>query len=258
MTPLRFAVIGPGRAGRSLRLALERVGHTCVAELRRRDDIIAFDPAGADLVLITVPDGAIAGVASDLQVGDAVVCHISGATPLSVLERHPRRAALHPLVSLPDPEQGSDALVGAAFAVAASGPAAEAVVAGVVADLGGRRFTVDDDHRAAYHATATVAANHLVALCAHVERLAAGASVPAEVFWPLMAGALSNVIETGSAAALTGPIQRGDWDTVRAHLAAIDAGERELYRHLAVATARLAGRTLPADLELEPDAEPPT
>jgi len=105
---------------------------------------------------------------------------------------------------------------------------------------------VPDDRRAVYHAAAAVAANHLVALCGQVERLAAAAGVPAAAYWELMALTLDNVRAAGAAAALTGPAARGDLATVAAHLAAVDPAEHRLYLALADAAAHLASRPPPS------------
>jgi predicted short-subunit dehydrogenase-like oxidoreductase (DUF2520 family) len=238
----RLRVIGPGRAGRSLASALNRAGWQVVGLLGRDDD-----PAGAaadtDLVLITTPDAAIAEVAASIDpVPAAVIAHAAGSLGLEVLGAHPRRAAVHPLVSLPDPERGAQRLAGAWFAVAGD-PLAQRVAA----DLGGRWFEVADADRAAYHAAAAVASNHVVALFGQVDRIAASIGVPGEAYLHLAAGALQNVAEAGPAAALTGPVARGDWETVARHLAAIDPSERPAYLALAAAARRLVdGGGLPA------------
>lgn len=206
------------------------------------------DPAEAaqlaDMVIITVPDDAIAPVASSIRPGPAVVVHTSGAAPLDVLAPHTRRGSVHPLVSLPDPATGAARLTGGAVFAVAGDPATTVLVEA----LGGRAIVVDDAHRALYHATAAIAANHLVALCAQVERLAGRVGVPIEVYWDLMASTLENVRRVGSAASLTGPAARGDLATIRRHLDALPDGERDLYRGLAAAAARLAGNPVDADV----------
>jgi len=166
----------------------------------------------------------------------------AGALGLDVLALHPRRASIHPLRSLPTPT--SD-LAGAWFAVAGDPLAAE-----VVADLDGRLVEVDDEARTAYHAAAVVASNHLVALLGSVERIAAAAGVPLEAFLDLVRGTVDNVELLGPAAALTGPVARGDWDTVARHLEAIPASEREAYEVLAKGAARLAAADLPVSWSL--------
>ena len=192
--------------------------------------------AGVDAVLVCTPDAAIGATADAIRPGDAAVLHCSGATTLEPLHAHARRGSLHPLMALPDASTGSTRLVsGGWFAVAGDPIAAE-----LVAGLGGRSFAVDDDNRARYHATAAVAANHLVALLGQVERLAASIGVPLEAFLDLAAGSFDDVGRVGAAAALTGPAARGDHATLAAHRASLPTDEVELYEVLAAAAARLA------------------
>lgn len=240
----RLRVIGSGRAGRSLASALNRAGWQVVG-LHGRGDDISGAGAGADLVLIATPDAAIAEVAAAIEPSDQpVIAHAAGSLGLDVLAAHPRRGAVHPLVALPDPERGAERLVGSWFAVAG-----DPLVQRVAADLGGRWFEVSDGDRAAYHAAAVVASNHLVALMGQVHRIAGGIGVPGEAYLHLAAGALQNVAEVGPADALTGPVARGDWDTVARHLAAIDPSEREAYLAMAAAARRLVSDDgLPASL----------
>jgi predicted short-subunit dehydrogenase-like oxidoreductase (DUF2520 family) len=236
---LRVRIIGNGRAGGSLAVALAGVADV---ELLGRGAHSAA-ALGVDLLVLAVPDGAIAHCASAVASGDAVIAHMSGATGLDALRPHARVASLHPLVSLPDAETGARRLRGAWMAIAG-----DPLIEELARLLDARTFRVDDERRVLYHATASVAANHLVALLAQVERLAALAGVPAEAFMDLAAGALTNTARVGAAAALTGPVSRGDWETVRRHLAALPASERPLYLALAAQAAALAGSELPADL----------
>jgi predicted short-subunit dehydrogenase-like oxidoreductase (DUF2520 family) len=103
--------------------------------------------------------------------------------------------------------------------------------------------------RARYHAAAVIASNHMVALMGQVERMAAELGVPSEAFLDLAAASLENVAALGPTAALTGPVARGDWDTVRHHLGVLHPAERPAYLALAAEAARLAARDLPADLD---------
>ncbi|MEL6981202.1 MAG: DUF2520 domain-containing protein [Actinomycetota bacterium] len=152
--------------------------------------------------------------------------------------------SVHPLISLTDPETGAERLTaGATFAVAGHPVAAE-----LVAALGGRAIEVAEDRRAVYHAAAAVASNHLVALCAQVERLADAASVPVDVYWELLARSFDNVTTVGAEAALTGPAARGDHATIAAHLGAIGPTETELYLAMADAAAELAGQPAPSSV----------
>jgi len=205
---------------------------------------VATVGAGAALVVIATPDTAIDHtarlLAPSLEPG-ALVVHLSGARGVDALaaiaDIRPdcRVGALHPLQTFaaPDPAR----VAGAWAAVA--GPAE---VADLARELGLHSFVVDDDHRAAYHAAAVVASNHLVALLGQVERLAHAAGVPFDAFMPLVATSLANCAHHGPSAALTGPVARGDADTVVAHLDALPDAERDTYRALALAALVLSGR----------------
>ncbi len=229
-------VIGAGRAGQSLARALERAGWRIDGLLGRGDDV-GGAAGGVDLLVIATPDAAVADVAAAVEpVADTVVAHMAGSLGLDVLAPHARRASVHPLVSLPDPELGARRLADKAwFAVAGDRFAVE-----VVASLRGRSFTVDDEHRAAYHAAASIAANHLVALLAQVERIAARVGVPFEAYVDLARATLDNVAVLGPATALTGPAARGDAATLEHHLAALEPDERPAYEALAAEARRLA------------------
>jgi predicted short-subunit dehydrogenase-like oxidoreductase (DUF2520 family) len=201
-----------------------------------RDESVGAAASGTDVVLIATPDAAIAAVAAAIEPGDAVVMHCSGATRLTALGPHARRASIHPLMSLPDPVVGAARLAGGGWFAVAGVP----IAAELVDKLGGRRFVVDDEHRALYHATAAISANHLVALLAQVERLAAEVGVPFEAFTDLARGSFDDVVSRGPRAALTGPAARGDLATLEAHRAALAPAERGLYDALASAAADLA------------------
>ena len=247
----RTRVIGPGRAGRALGRALTGAGWAVDGPLGRDQDPArrAAAAEGVDLLVIATRDAEVAEVARSVRpVATTTVAHLSGLLGLDALAPHPRRAAVHPLASLPDAEVGAQRLVGAWFAVTAGGPEAAATAAAVVGALGGRSFTVPEAERARYHAAACMAANHLVALLAQAERVGAAAGVPAEALVDLARSALDNTARMGPAAALTGPVARGDWDTVRAHLGALAPEDRPAYLALADQAARLAGVEPPPGL----------
>lgn len=192
---------------------------------------------GVDLVVIATPDVAVAEVAAAIRPsGETVVAHLSGALGLAPLLAHRRVAVLHPLVALTDPGRGADRLVGAWFGLATDG---DPLVEDVVEELHGRVVRVAEVDWARYHAAAVVASNHLVALLGQVERIAQGAGVPLDAYLDLARGALDDVAGLGPAAALTGPVRRGDTATVEAHLAALPPEERPAYEALAREAARL-------------------
>jgi len=206
-----------------------RVGSAVSARLLERG--IALDADDPDVALLCVPDGVIAEVAAGVGVGPWIG-HVSGATPLTALAPHERRFSLHPLQTFD--RSGDPAQLDGAWG-AISGETAEAfAVARKLAELLGLRpFEVAEGDRTLYHAGAVFASNYLVTL----QRAAVRLGVPAEGLVPLMTRTIENGFE------LTGPIARGDWATIEAHKAAIEAAEPELepvYEALAEATVTLA------------------
>ena len=245
-SPGRVRVVGPGRAGGALAVALAAIGWSVAEPVRRGGDVrqVALD---VDLVVIATPDAAIADVAVAMEPWpDVVVAHLAGSLGLEVLAPHARRAALHPLASLPSATVGAERLAsGAWFAVAGSDAHAQALVEGIVAGLGGTSFMVADGDRASYHAAACIASNHLVALLGQVERVAGAVGVPLAAYLDLVRCSVDNVDALGPAAALTGPAARGDEATLdrhRAALAALDPFEIEAYDAMVAQISRLLGR----------------
>jgi predicted short-subunit dehydrogenase-like oxidoreductase (DUF2520 family) len=166
-----------------------------------------------DVVLLCVPDRAIAEVAAGIEPGPWVG-HVSGGTPLGALAPHERRFSLHPLQTFTH-DRGPEQLDGAWAAVTGETESARAVATALAEILGLRPFALDDDRRALYHAGAAIASNYLVTLRRVAGELLAASGAPPEALDPLM----RRVIENGFA--LTGPIERGDWETVERHRAAI-------------------------------------
>ena len=229
-------IIGPGRAGTSLAAALSARGWDAVGFLGRRDDV--RDAArDVDVLVIATPDDAVAAVAvAVLPRPTTTVLHLSGSLGLDALAPHPRRAALHPLVPLPNADVGAQRLgEGVTFAVAGD------PVARLIAEtLGGRMVEVADADRAAYHAAACIAANHVVALLGQVERVAASVGLDVDAFLPLTRAAVDDVAALGPRQALTGPAVRGDWATLSRHLDALPASERAGYQAGAALATQLA------------------
>jgi pantoate--beta-alanine ligase len=212
-----------------------RVGSALSARLAERG--IPLTDEGPDLVLLCVPDRAIAEVAEAIAPGPWIA-HVSGATPLAALAPHARRFGLHPLQTF-TARRGPEQLDGAFAAVTAE--SAEAREAGLTLAeiLGLRPFVLDDADRGAYHAGAATASNFLVTLRRAGGTLLEAAGAPPEALDPLMRRVIENDF------ALTGPIERGDWETVERHLDAIRRERPELeraYRALADLTASQAGR----------------
>jgi predicted short-subunit dehydrogenase-like oxidoreductase (DUF2520 family) len=213
-----FRVLGPGRAGRSLMAALDAVGGYRSLGAWGRDRSPVEAAHGADILFIATPDDVVAEVAAAVcPVETTAVIHLSGSLGLDVLAGHARRGSMHPLVPLPTPAIGADRLRSGITLAVAGDPAARSVAEA----LGGKVVEVDDRHRAAYHAAAVIASNHLVALMGQVERVAASAGLPLEAFAGLMQAACEDAVALGPRKALTGPAARGDWETVERHRSAI-------------------------------------
>lgn len=210
-----------------------RVGSAVAARLRERG--VAVDAGGPELVLLCVPDSAIAEVAAALAPGPWVA-HVSGATPLAALAPHERRFSMHPLQTFTR-SRGAEQLDGAWAAVTAETDEARAAGLWLAETLGLRPFELADSARTLYHAGAVFASNYLVTLHRAASLLFESVGAPPEALEPLMRRTIENEFE------LTGPIARGDWGTVQAHRAAIQAERPELdhlYETLAGATLALA------------------
>ena len=208
-------VIGSGRAGTAIAARLQERG------IRVRDD--------AGLRLLCVPDRAIAEVARSIEPGPWVA-HVSGGTPLAALDPHERRFSVHPLQTLTK-ERGPEQLDGAWGGITAETPEAHARAIWLAETLGLRPVELADDRRALYHAGAAVASNFLVTLYRVASALVEQAGAPPEALVPLMTRTIENGFE------LTGPISRGDWETVERHREAMhDTEYAHLYDVLAEAT----------------------
>ena len=247
--PARLAVgiVGAGRAGTALGVALARAGHPVVAvsavsdaSLRRAHanfpGAVITDPGQvighADLALLTVPDDALPGLIAGLAATGAplegrMLAHASGRYGVTVLEEAVRQGALplalHPVMTFTGRSDDVDRLRGTCFGVTASEvlrPAAE----GLVIEMGGEPVFIPEEHRDLYHAALASAANHLVTLVAQAADLlrTAGVAEPARLLGPLLSASLDNALRFGDAG-LTGPVARGDAATVAAHVAALEA-----------------------------------
>jgi predicted short-subunit dehydrogenase-like oxidoreductase (DUF2520 family) len=208
-------VIGSGRAGMAI-----------AARLRERGIPLRENAA---LRLLCVPDRAIAEVARSIEPGPWVA-HVSGATPLAALDPHARRFSVHPLQTLTK-DRGPEQLDGAWGGVTAESPEAHERALWLAETLGLRPFELADDRRVAYHAGAAFASNFLVTLYRIASGLVAEAGAPPEALVPLMTRTIENGFQ------LTGPIARGDWQTVDRHRDALRETEwAQLYDDLVEAT----------------------
>jgi predicted short-subunit dehydrogenase-like oxidoreductase (DUF2520 family) len=192
-------VIGAGRAGSAI-----------AARLRERGVGVRDD---GELRLLCVPDRAIAEVAQSIEPGPWVA-HVSGGTPLAALDPHVRRFSVHPLQTF-TLARGPEQLDGAWGAVTAEDDEARRRALWLAETLGLHPFLLADDQRALYHAGASIASNFLVTLYRAASALVSEAGAPPGALVPLMTRTIENDFE------LTGPISRGDWETVERHRAAL-------------------------------------
>jgi predicted short-subunit dehydrogenase-like oxidoreductase (DUF2520 family) len=208
-------VIGAGRAGTAIAARLGERG-------------IAVRENG-QLRLLCVPDRAIAEVAQSIEPGPWVA-HVSGGTPLAALEPHVNRFSVHPLQTL-TLKRGPEQLDGAWGAVTAESDDAQARALWLAETLGLHPFALADEQRASYHAAASIASNFLVTLYQTAAELFAEAGAPPAALVPLMTRTIENDFD------LTGPISRGDWETVERHRAALrGSGFEHAYEALVEAT----------------------
>ncbi|HMJ32870.1 MAG TPA: DUF2520 domain-containing protein [Baekduia sp.] len=233
----RCAVVGNGRLGTALSAALRAAGVPVDGPLGR-----GATGAGVDVVLLCVPDAEIAGAAACITRG-RLVGHCSGATTLAPLAPHADAFSLHPLMTVT--AAGAD-FAGAAAAVAGTTERARAAARDLATALRMRPFAVADGDRAAYHAAASMASNFLITLEWAAERLG---PVDRAALAPLVHATVDNWLAHGPQAALTGPIARGDEDTVarqRAAVAQRTPDLLELFDALTSATRALAATGAPA------------
>ncbi|WGX96208.1 Rossmann-like and DUF2520 domain-containing protein [Nocardioides sp. L-11A] len=238
----RVGVVGAGRVGAVLAAGLRAAGHSVVAAAgesdasrRRAAELLPGVPLRkpsdvareAELLLLTVPDDMLPNVVKVLADSGAlhagqVVAHTSGRHGLAVLAPAAavgaRVIALHPAMTFTGTSVDLERLHGCVFGLTA-GPEERRLAEGLVADLGGRATWVPEEMRTLYHAGLAHGANHLVTLVSEAMGLLAAAGVddPAGTLRPLLDAALDNALAHGDAA-LTGPIVRGDVQTVAAHL----------------------------------------
>jgi predicted short-subunit dehydrogenase-like oxidoreductase (DUF2520 family) len=276
---LAVGVVGAGRAGTAMAAALARAGHRVVAASAvseaSRGRIAASLPhvpivqpeqvvERADLVLLTVPDDVLGGLVSGLAATEVpmagrLMAHASGRHGLAVLDPVVAKGALplalHPVMTFTGQLEDVAKMAGISFGVTA--PEALRPVAEVlVVEMGGEPVFIEDDKRSLYHAALASAANHLVTLVVQSADMLreAGVANPTRVLGPLLGAALENALALGPAA-LTGPVARGDAETVAAHVAAIrDAAPEALGAYLALARLT-ADRALAARMLSPDDAE---
>jgi predicted short-subunit dehydrogenase-like oxidoreductase (DUF2520 family) len=214
-----IGIVGRGRVGTALAAALAAAGERVVGPVGRGEPL----PHDAGVVILAVPDAAIADAARQVQPGP-LVAHCSASAPLALLGER-EAFSLHPLLVVIG---AGTSFAGAGCAIAANSPRALTEAERLAGMLGMRKAVVRDEDRALYHAAASLAANFLVTLEGEAERLMALAGVDRAMLAPLARAALEAWVARGAGAALTGPIVRGDEATVRRQRDAIAARAPEL------------------------------
>ncbi len=226
-TPQRVCVVGAGRLGRPLAAALGQAGYEVAGPLGRGEA-----PPRADVALLCVPDAEIRAAAEAVAGSARMVGHTSGATRLTALAMAGTdQFGLHPLQTFAGQETPRH-LLGVGCAMAGSSPAALDVARELALSVGMLPFELSDDHRPAYHAAASTASNFLITLEAAAEQIAAGAGLAPDqartLLAPLVRSTVENWAELGPERALTGPVARGDDETVAAQRAAVAETAPEL------------------------------
>ncbi len=273
---LRVAVIGAGRMGQGIALALSRSGAPVALLSRKAKPVVPPLKAtgqpwsaairGAELVLLATPDGVLEDVAGALArdggIGAGhVVLHLSGLRDRRALAALAATGAglgsFHPLQTVAEPATAPERLRGAYAGIEGD---ARAIEAGerLALLIGMIPVRLPAEAKAAYHVGATLVANYTVVLVGVAERLAREAGVPAElaarIYLPLLEGVTANLRSLPPVRALTGAVRRGDTATVMAHLAALGPVDRALYAMLgreALVLAREAGLAAERAAEVE-------
>lgn len=207
------SVVGAGRVGTAL---AARLSESLPTRLTGRE----LEVGAADLVVLCVPDRVVHEVAAAIPVGPWIA-HTSGARTLDALDPHARRFSLHPLQTFVS-HRGPEQLDGAWAAVTGESDEALGAVFRLAGLLRLRPFELEDDARLVYHAAAVMAQSFLVALHAAAAELMEEADAPSDALLPLMRRTMENDFE------LTGPITRGDWETIERHLEVIRERRPEL------------------------------
>ncbi len=269
------SIVGCGRAGGSIGLALVRNGYDVTAvwsksragrqrAQRLLDVPVLPDPAqvasAGDVVVVAVPDSAIPELGEQMSSGDLrgrVIVHMSGGLSVSALDAvknsGARRGSIHPLQTLPDAQRGADALAGAAVAITCD-PQDRALLFRLSRAWGGRPFPLADKDKTLYHAAAVFASNYLVTSVWSSLRILERLGVPnaRQLLAPLAITSINNVTTMPPDRAITGPVARGDTETVGKHVRALAQADptggriTDAYRTMARLTAALARADLAA------------
>ncbi len=266
-----FAIVGCGKVGTALGKFLSRVGYRLagvssksLSSAQRAAEITGTDhfsqvpweiTKSADVVFITTPDNAISDTCSSISRNNgfcknAIVLHCSGALPSTILSSAKRcgafTGAMHPLQSFVSSKAESNPFQGIIISVEGENDAVN-MARKIAIDLGATCMEIKTEAKTLYHAAAVVASNYLVTLFDLAFNLIEAAGIPKKealkVLKPLIEGTLSNIEKVGIPEALTGPIARGDVETVEKHVEEIGAKTPDLlslYKSLGFSTIDIA------------------
>jgi predicted short-subunit dehydrogenase-like oxidoreductase (DUF2520 family) len=237
------SVVGAGRVGSAIGVALSRAGYPITAawsrsragrqRVHRLLDVPVLDPAecvaAADITFVTVPDDAIIDIVELLAPAvrlNSYVIHTSGGTSISSLDAAKRAGAktgcLHPLQTIPDATRGAEALEGASVAVTTDAENTNALMR-IARAWGGKPFLLDDENKRVYHAAAVFASNYAVSTIWAATTLLSRAGIKnaGQLLGPLVRASVDNALNNGGRKAITGPVVRGDTKTVKQHITAL-------------------------------------
>ncbi len=260
-----FGIIGLGKVGSAMLSLLREKGYkiSWTVTSKKNMEIVAYEtlpetPGNADVILITVPDMHISEVAKQIaerwrdRCKGKVFFHMSGQLSSDALSAIAglggEVASLHPIQSIADPSRAKNALLESYFTVEGSKNAC-ATARDILSSITDRIIEIAKEDKTLYHAAAVMASNYVVSIAAHASDMLRTIGIGPGVLIPLLKGTVAN-IAANEKAALTGPVQRGDWSTVRAHIEAINKSFPDLldlYKTMGVYTAKLAGRSWPEE-----------
>jgi len=262
----RVFIIGPGHVGRGLSRAFRASGVLLIGLHGKRTSGIATSTgplppeiSGANVIIVAVRDSQLDGVIEELIDAEAgrqltagtVVLHTSAIAEPSGLDvlraRGVAAGTFHPLVPFADPDASADLLRQGWIGVDGDNAAVNASRR-LAGQIGARTMDIPPGTKPAYHAAAVIASNFPVVLASVASRLLRDIGMPEgsslQAVTSLMGGALANMRQALPDDALTGPVMRGDTETIARHLRALapHADTREVYRALSVAAVKIAQR----------------
>lgn len=285
-----LAIIGPGKVGTTIALAAQKAGYTIKAIAGRdknKTELAASalgdakaltldnQPIEASIILLTVPDDAIESVCNGLSQNnvftqDQIVAHCSGALSSEVLATArdicgAKIASAHPLQTFSTAQLSIDFMPGTYWFCEGEATAV-AALSSMIESIGGIPKTIATEKKALYHCSSVIACNYLVSLMDIALTTAEAAGLERELAWqalsPLIQKTIANIDQLGTSGALTGPIARGDVNTVKMHLSALNKTDPKLarvYKHLGEWTVKVAeqkglpkGKAQALRAELEP------